>query len=189
MIKLIAILLCLFSLNTYSQQKEIASRYLNLLGTAYDTTYNMNYDLSDSDQDTIKLTPGTNEVYYLHSLTVSIETADTLTIDGYGDGAALDSGILVQIFKRGVLNYNLTFNDTIFYNTSYKNLGFNELFSYYGRDIMSGDNNHVSYKLILNEPVILDGGNSDRLYIILNDDFSGLTKHVFFAEFTKLVYL
>lgn len=121
--------------------------------------------------------PPYGERYVITRLIVSVKDSGSIDADKYGNGVTLTNGIIVAVKRGAAVIVSLTNGDPVHTNAEWAEKCYDADISDYG----AGDNFlHARWTFAkTGRPVVLDGELGDRLVVILNDDFTGLTGHRF----------
>lgn len=125
------------------------------------------------------ITPPSKTAYLIHSLTVTLEASNALTPSGYGATAALTNGVNLILARPA----EQSFLDGILIKNHYQWLGVSAHQHADSSSIGGSSSPHFFIaRLKFDEPILLSGKYAQQLIVRLNDDFSGLDSHRFFAE-------
>lgn len=139
------------------------------------TNFNGNYSVTPI---TAFIQPPAGEVYVITHLLIAV-TDNLVDVDGYGNIGPLSNGYDIQVVSSAddvIVNLNgaLKINSHLDLSTRY----------YHTRYISTGTgSNSMVHNINFEEdgqPVILK--NQQKLRIVLNDDFTGLVDHSFYAN-------
>jgi hypothetical protein len=157
--------------------KTRIDRYLDLNGTGSGTkNMNQNYSVTS---DIVFIQPTAGQIMRIERMLVYIQDTGTFDSGGYGNGTALTTGITVRLNGDGGVQ-DLTDGVPIKTNGHWARLCYDADHNGYG----TGDE-YLAVRWTFSKagaPLRLDGDTNDRLEIVLNDDFSGLTEHYFLVQ-------
>ena len=130
---------------------------------------------------TFKVTPGAGEIIKIRRMIIYILDA-SIDSGGYGGLSALTNGIHVHVVRYSGLgsefiDWDITGQLDIVRNTDWKALCHDEIYSNYGTGLES-----LSYRYTFTNDgdyITLTGDNQDEFRIIINDDLTGLSGHLF----------
>lgn len=159
-----------------------ASRFFDTLGDGASDFEGVGNFLDAGDGAKIlKFKPLATERYYLHYIMSLVEGQGTASPTSYGGIAAgvVTNGVKVEWHNTDGLVWDITGRSPIKDNASYLALSHrSKIF-----EKVQSDNSASYYYYFTEEgsPLLLDGAKGDEFRIILNDDFSGLDRHIFRA--------
>lgn len=127
--------------------------------------------------------PGANEIFAIETITIAIEDNAKISADKYGGITALTEGIAITIENDSGVVLDITTNAKIKTNTGWA--------SYF--DSMNTHTFGTGNELVIvywkvsdtGRSILLDGNANEKLIFELNDDFSSLVSHTFFAHGAK----
>lgn len=163
-------------------QTNIFSRFLDTNGDGTGTT-NANGDYSGTgNEDQFYIAPASGESFWIERMIVSVEDTSGFTAQEYGNlGAALTDGIEVQV-RTGADTVKIDLTDGVPIETN----------AHWGRmcydvDVKSwgAGNELLVCRWTFTRTggaLILNGGNSERLTVVLSDSFTGLISHYFLVQ-------
>jgi hypothetical protein len=119
--------------------------------------------------------PASNIQVVVNSLIFSIWDDVTFQFSSYGNGSALTNGIIIRVTQNGEVS-DFTSQGTIKTNfdliTRFKNYEFPTMGPALNTD--SALTAEMNFKEEYDSPLILNGNTSDKIEVVLNDNFSGL---------------
>tara|TARA_Y100000310_G_scaffold343923_1_gene453954 strand:- start:1501 stop:2037 length:537 start_codon:yes stop_codon:yes gene_type:complete len=125
--------------------------------------------------NTFEYQPAAGSKVLVHRIIVSIADTGGLDAGRYGNNITITNGIVFRIENDSGTMADLTAGGTIKTNADWAAYCHDLAYIDFG----SGAN-YLSARWSFDKfgpPVLLDGDNNERLEIVLNDDFSGLTSH------------
>jgi hypothetical protein len=132
--------------------------------------------------DDYYIQPPSTEVYELARLIIFIQSTTVLASGKYGDQAALTNGIKVIIENNGT---EILLNKVaVKTHDDWAGICFNSENLNYGN--VAGKSVAIRWSFFKAERnIYLNGANSDKFILRLNDDFSNLVHHRFFMQGVK----
>lgn len=136
--------------------------------------HNMIQDYS-STEGIFKFQPGSDEVFLVSRMIITIKDAGSIDADNYGNGVTLTNGIVIRAADDSGVLKDITAGVPIKTNGEWATR------CYDVKDVQWGaGDNYISgrWTLAKNGALMkLDGSKNARIEVVLNDDFSGLTGH------------
>lgn len=127
-----------------------------------------------------RIQPEPGEIIRLERMLVSIGDTAGFSAAKYADIAALTNGIVVQTSRNGIQTLDLTDGEPIKTNADWSARCYDADLKTWG---VGDELLPVRWTFIKSgAPLRLVGNELDSFDILLNDDFSGLTKHQFFVN-------
>lgn len=129
-----------------------------------------------------KVVPAAGEVFELHRMIISLsDTAGSLDSGSYGNGIVLTNGIKVEIRNASGTIFALTNDRPVITNAEWGHLCYDVNVLNFG----TGDEHLVvrwTFTKGYGGPFIVDGDKGEYFAVILEDNFSGLTEHLFHIQ-------
>lgn len=127
--------------------------------------------------------PPSNETWIVSRLIIHIQDNGVLDSGKYGNNINLTKGISIQLVQQNRI-YNLTNGNPVFYNNDWGRFNYDLDLVDFG----TGDQSiNIRWTFSNSGTYIkLDGSKGERLQIVVNDDFTGLTDHTFNFQGYKL---
>lgn len=125
----------------------------------------------------ISIIPAAGEILRIESLKVSLSTTHTMSLELYGNLSALGTGVLIRLMDGDGTVLALTDPSLAIKN--------NSEYAVYASDVTNREwglekNLAVKWDFSDSGTVLrIDGDSSERLEVLLQDDFSGLISHRF----------
>lgn len=127
--------------------------------------------------ETFFIQPPSDEIYILHRMIGAVHDNGNFASSTYGAGLALTNGVVIKIKRNGVDLIDLTNGHPIKTNGSFPDYCYDVDISNF-----TGNDNFLHFRWTFSragEPLVLNGSSSDTFEVILNDDFTFLTEHLF----------
>lgn len=162
--------------------QEPVRQFLDTVGDGSGTTNAAaNYSVS---AEQYRLTPANGVVYRVHTLSIMILGGSGLALEAnkYLDVSLLANGVSVGTWSGdgSTLQKDLLSGLSVKQNSDWDAVGS------LTEERLWGSKSSLLVKIpfteLMGEPLRLDGSSDEELIVDLNDDFSGLTNHYFFAS-------
>jgi hypothetical protein len=165
-------------------QNLILTRFLDTNGDGTGTK-NANADYSGTGGDIFYIQPPAGTVYRLYRMIVHYEDTQGMTATEYGNlGSALGVGIIVRVQDGSGTISNLTDGIPITTNADWSRFCYDaQLSVWVSSGAPTNDVAQVRWTFAKAGTTIrLDGDQSERLEVVLNDNFAGLIDHYFHVQ-------